>query len=232
MSMVGYSTAILGLRPLPSTTILGGKLRDENVVRIDSIFKPIAEDDTMGWFTASSAQKHVTKVYRDAKDIIAKAQEFETDRERVTYLAHAVCDKLVYSGSPEYWALKNAGVEITSKASVELNGSTIWEDRDAVYSGVCMAYNDVFSALAAAANIPTTVYYCEVDGTAAMHCRTDVYLADEQTWVAVDCTWADGPLCYQTGTEYDDQWICFEAGLEYNNVGHAAIDYANRLAAK
>lgn len=155
---------------------------------------------------------NVEAVRQLAADVIAEAKKLPTMREQVTYLAHAVCDRLTYSGSPEDRSLAAAGIDTPAYQDTD---GVIWANRDTIYSAVCGGYNSAFSALSIAAGFSTATYGIVTEEN-ANHVRSYVWLADEEKVVSVDCTWADGSSYYQLSDSYDDEWICFDDFGELN----------------
>lgn len=98
--------------------------------------------------------------------------EGKTTREKVLLIVRAICDKYQYGGDGPWTPIGSDCYNI------------MWSD-DRVYSGVCAQF------------MRAVMHWCNIAGIPCFfmgsdtHDWNEVYLVEENKWVAVDATWAD-----------------------------------------
>lgn len=148
-------------------------------------------DTVMGWThaprfvdvtaNASSGLTYFDARLYDSQRAFANASEVapvlaklegKTTREQAVLILHAICDKFGYA---------QAGSNRPSPIS---DLGTMWSDGK-VYSGVCADYENAMRYWFNLVGIP---YFIEISDS---HQWGEIYLVEEDKWVAVDATWAD-----------------------------------------
>lgn len=145
-------------------------------------------------------------IRQDTAHILAKLEDFDTDREKITYLGQQVCERMTYT-RPEIKPLVDSGDLKGGIAA--LNDGSFWAGWPStnVACGICEEYTRAFQRICAAAG------YDYIRLINATHTWDAVFLPDENKWVIVDCTWADAPDYNNTPSqtqEYYNKYLCCE----------------------
>lgn len=133
--------------------------------------------------------------------VLAKL-EGKTTREQATLILQAICDKIGYAQSGG------------NRPSPISDLGAMWSD-GRVYSGVCADYEDAMEDWFNAAGIP----YFSV--ASASHIWGEIYLVEEDKWVAVDATWADGDEQYNS-SGYFEKYAITDPATHYQEVAGKA----------
>lgn len=129
-------------------------------------------------FGSGNSHESLTGIREDTAHILAKLDDFSSDREKIRYLGQQVCARMDYA---------QKGMTLPDGIAA-LNDGSFWAGwpTDDVACGVCEHYVRAFERICVAAGYD---YIRLGNGT---HSWDVVYLCDENKWVVVDCTWADG----------------------------------------
>lgn len=167
LNEVGRGAERWGGSPIPSYTDTAPRLR-----MIQGLG---TNPPSIGYYDGRFTEEQVQLAQVPAvAEILAKLPG-KSSREQVKIIVRAVCDKVEYAYN----------VDDEPRADYFSYGIDMWRD-DRIYYGVCSHYERITRDLCDLAGIP-----CFETG-GGEHAWNEVYLADEDMWVAVDSTWADG----------------------------------------
>lgn len=147
-------------------------------------------------FGTGNPHESLTGIRQDTAHILAKLDDFSSDREKIRYLGQQVCARMDYA---------RKGMTLPGGIAA-LNDGSFWAGwpTDDVACGVCEHYVRAFERICVAAG------YDYIRLRNATHSWDVVYLRDENKWVVVDCTFADGDGIYGTSTGNYDKYLCCE----------------------
>lgn len=150
-------------------------------------------------FGSGNPHESLIGIREDTAHILAKLDDFSSDREKIRYLGQQVCARMTYA---------EQGVDLPGGMAA-LNDGSFWTGwpTDNVAAGLCESYTRAFERICVAAG------YDYIRRGSIDHTWDVVYLRDENKWVVVDCTWADAPDYNgrpELKEEYEDMYLCGE----------------------
>ena len=150
-------------------------------------------------FGSGNPHESLIGIREDTAHILAKLDDFSSDREKIRYLGQQVCARMTYA---------QKGMTLPGGMAA-LNDGSFWTGwpTDNVAAGLCESYTRAFERICVAAG------YDYIRLLNATHTWDVVYLRDENKWVVVDCTWADAPDYNgrpELKEEYEDMYLCGE----------------------
>lgn len=190
------------------------------ISNLNLVSMPVHQNASVARILSLSFEDDPTDTYLSmtratAQHILAEMAQYETDREKIAFLAREVCDRVTYSGYSSAKGLNSVHDDLWM--------GTFWQEGN-ISGSVCMGYCDMFEKICTAAG------YIYAEGHGDNHQWDEVYLPDENKWVVVDCTWADAPD-YNRGGQigvYLDEYICCDVE-DYENARTENLDTGHWL---
>lgn len=178
----------------------------ENATNYCAIIVPKSTNNNHRMLKENNFHETLLGMQRDTAHILAKLDNFNSDREKIRYLGEQVCVRMDYAEKGE----------TLPEGMGALNDGSFWAGwpTDNVAAGICETYVRAFERICVAAG------YDYVRLMNATHVWDIVFVPDEAKWVVVDCTFADGPDYNNVPSmtqEYYDKYLCGELS-EYDDA--------------
>lgn len=178
----------------------------ENATNYCAIIVPKSTNNNYRMLKEDNYHETLLGIQQDTAHILAKLNDFNSDREKIRYLGEQVCTRMDYMEKGE----------TLPEGMGSLNDGSFWAGwpTDDVAAGICETYVRAFERICVAAG------YDYVRLANATHTWDIVYIPDEAKWVVVDCTFADGPDYNNVPSmtqEYYDKYLCGELS-EYDDA--------------